>query len=49
MKNMLGKILGFGRMQQNIFFLFENVLKFFIFEIFQRKLGILIPDLYFTL
>jgi hypothetical protein len=30
MKNMLGKILGFDRMQQNIFFLFsENVLKFF--------------------
>jgi len=28
MKNMLGKILGFGRMQQNIFF-FENVLNFF--------------------
>jgi hypothetical protein len=25
MKNMLGKILGFSRMQQNIFFLFENV------------------------
>jgi len=31
------------------FFLFENVLKFFIFEIFQRKPGILIPYLYFTL
>jgi hypothetical protein len=30
MKNMLGKILGFGRMQQNIFFFFfENVLNFF--------------------
>jgi hypothetical protein len=30
MKNMLGKILGFGRMQQNIFFLlFGNVLNFF--------------------
>jgi len=30
MKNMLGKILGFDRMQQNIFFLFffENVLIF---------------------
>jgi hypothetical protein len=44
---MLGKILGFGRMQQNIFFLFENVLKIF-FETFWRKLGILIPNLYFT-
>jgi len=33
MKNMLGKILGFGRMQQNIFFLFfENALKFFLGE-----------------
>jgi len=30
------------------FFLFENILKFFIFEIFRRKPGILIPDLYFT-
>jgi len=49
MKSMLGKILGFGRMQQNIFFLFENVLKFFIFEIFRRKPAILILDLYFTL
>jgi hypothetical protein len=29
MKNMLGKILGFGRMQQNIFFIFENALNFF--------------------
>jgi hypothetical protein len=28
MKNMLGKILGFGRMQQKNF-LFENVLKYF--------------------
>ena len=37
MKNMLGKILGFDYMQQNIFF-FENVLNFF-FEIFQRKTG----------
>jgi hypothetical protein len=27
MKNILGKILGFGRMQQNIFFLFEIFLK----------------------
>jgi hypothetical protein len=51
MRNMLAKILGFGRMQQNIyFFLFEKVLNFFnyFFEIFQRKLSILIPDLYFT-
>jgi len=33
------------------FFLFENVLKYYyyFFEIFQRKPGILIPDLYFTL
>jgi hypothetical protein len=29
MKNMLGKILGFGRVHQNSFFLFENVLNFF--------------------
>jgi len=30
MKNMLGKILEFGRMRQNIFFLlFGNVLNFF--------------------
>jgi hypothetical protein len=28
---MLGKILGFGRVYQNIFFLFEKSLKFFIF------------------
>jgi hypothetical protein len=51
MKNMLGKILRFGRMQQNIFFLFENVLKYiflFFFEIFWRKPGILIPNLYIT-
>jgi len=48
LKNMLGKILGFGRMQQYIYiFLFENVFNFF-FEIFRRKPGILIPDLYFT-
>jgi len=39
LKNMLGKILGFGRMQQNIYI---------FFEIFRRKSGILIPDLYFT-
>jgi len=45
MKNMLGKILGFGRMQQNIFF-FLRMFQFF-FEIFYRKSGILIPDLYF--
>jgi len=31
LKNMLGKILGFGRVYQNIFFLFEKSLKFFIF------------------
>jgi len=51
MKNMFGKILGFGRMQQYIyiyiFFFFENALIFF-FEKFQRQPGILIPDLYFT-
>jgi len=35
-------------MQQNIFFLFENVLKFIFFEIFWRKPGILMSDLYFT-
>jgi len=43
MKNMLGKILGFGRIQQNIFFFL------IFFEIFQRKPGILIPNLYFKL
>jgi hypothetical protein len=32
MRNMLAKILGFGRMQQNIyFFLFEKVLNFFYY------------------
>jgi len=45
MKNMHETILDLGRMQQNIFFLFENVLNFF--EIFRRKPSILIPDLYF--
>jgi len=40
--------LGFSHMQQNIFFLFENVLKFIFFEIFWRKPSILMPDLYFT-
>jgi len=44
LKNMLGKILEFGRMQQNIFFIFENALNFFLW----RKPGILILDLYFT-
>jgi len=34
MKNMLGKISGFGLMQQNIFFLFENILKIFYFFTF---------------
>jgi hypothetical protein len=38
-ENMLGKVLGFARMQQNIFL---------FFEIFRRKPGILIPGLYFT-
>ena len=39
LKNMLGKILGFGRMQQKIFFLFENVFNFlkFLFKIFWRN------------
>jgi hypothetical protein len=46
MKNMLGKILGFDRMQQNIFFK-KNILNFF-FEKFRRKPGTLILDLYFT-
>jgi hypothetical protein len=32
MKNMLGKILGFGCMQQNIFSFWK-----FFFEIFRRK------------
>jgi len=33
----------------NQIYFFENVLNFFyFFEIFWRKLGILIPDLYFT-
>jgi hypothetical protein len=35
MKNMLGKILGFGRVHQNSFFLFEIFLKFFSFLIFE--------------
>jgi len=35
LKNMLGKILGFGRVHQNIFFLFENFLKFFYFLFFE--------------
>jgi hypothetical protein len=30
MKNMFENFLGFGRMQQNIFFLFENILIFFL-------------------
>jgi len=34
MENMLEKFLGFGHMQQNIFFLFENVLKFFYYFYF---------------
>jgi len=37
MKNMIGKILGFGHMQQNIFFLFENVLKCFYFFEYLRE------------
>jgi hypothetical protein len=37
-EDMLGKILGFGRIHENNFF----------FEIFRRKPGILISDLYFT-
>ena len=50
MKNMLGKILGFGRMQQIFFFFLKMFWIFFLFffEISRRKLGILIPDLYFT-
>jgi len=35
LKNMLGKILGFGRVHQNIFFLFEIFLKFFYFLFFK--------------
>jgi len=34
MKNMLEKILGFSRVHQNSFFLFEIFFYFFIFEIF---------------
>jgi hypothetical protein len=37
-ENMLGKFLGFGRMKT----------KYFFFEIFQKKPGILISHLYFT-
>jgi hypothetical protein len=37
-ENMLGNILGFGRTHEKIYF----------FEIFRKKLGILIPNLYFT-
>jgi hypothetical protein len=49
MKNMLGKILGFDRMQQKIYIYIyiENALIFF-FEKLWRQPGILIPDLYFT-
>jgi len=48
LENMLGKILGFGRMQQNIFFLFENVLNFFYMKYFGETRCILRPGLYFT-
>jgi hypothetical protein len=38
MKNMLGKISGFGSMQQNIFFVFESVLKFlFVLKYFREN------------
>ena len=47
MKNMLGKILGFDRMQQKIYIYIENALIFF-FEKLWRQPGILISDLYFT-
>jgi len=47
MKNMLVKILEFGHMQQKIYIFYFEIFLFF-FEIFRRKLGILIPDLYFT-
>jgi hypothetical protein len=43
MNNMLGKISRFGRMQQKKNFVFEI---FIFFEIFWRKSGILILDLY---
>jgi len=45
-ENMLEKILEFGRMQRNKFFFFLKTFSIF-FEIFWRKPGILIPDLYF--
>jgi hypothetical protein len=38
MKNMYETILELGRMQQNIFFLFENVLNFFLI-IFLKYFG----------
>ena len=48
MKNMLGEILGFGRMQQNIFS-FWKCFEIFFLKYFGEKPGILIPDLYFTM
>jgi len=47
MKNMLGKILGFDRMQQNIFSFWKCF--DFLKKYFGEKPGILIPDLYFTM
>jgi len=47
MTNMLGKIFRiWPNATKYFFFLFQNVLKYF-FEIFWKKPGILIPDLYF--
>ena len=55
-ENMLGKFLGFGYIHENKFFFLKKKRKidlkvfeiFFISEIFQRKPGILILNLYFT-
>jgi len=54
-ENMLGKFLGFDRMHKNKIIFFEGAiylkyLRFFEFflKTFQRKPGILIPDLYLT-
>jgi hypothetical protein len=46
MKNMLEIVLGFGRMQQNIFYFWKCFECFFLK--YSEKTGILIPDLYFT-
>ena len=56
-KNMLGKLLGFGNILEKNNFereinlkIFKIFFEFSIFlEMFQKKQGVLIPDLYFTM